>query len=847
MNIFELGYVNFIMTFDKLDEDKQLELVNDPNFLKCDIKQIVYVFKKGSIKTKESIVNNSSLVEKLLKSCIDKVSKFNIFDFNDQKLIIKHPEAFINFKNNELGVILSSMPDILYKECINNINNYLYKNNPNSTNDDLKLISDMYNDIKNEISNSKNYEDLKFNIIVKTNTIDSSMINNLMKKFCDFDINGIAKRNILQIYKIDTYNQLYIFDKFDLVVDESIFSKEKYNEYQISMDLIKQLNGKHLNKIFDKLKTMGEASETEIFITGYKMYCLFGLDNSLKILNNKFTYDNNKSLTREADLKFTKDRREYRVKNPDEFFKYQLVEKLQKSIHNNDTRILRNLKIGDEHLINSVFNELKVSYQLNKDDEKFYHYLSETIKYVIAERENSLRLANRKNYINEFGDYKREPLNVPELFNLFGKFDVEHTKFDIYNNTMMDKSLEQFLLGNTKSDNDCLLRMVFNNNALDYNTELINVVNNYYYINTKLKENNLNSPNSLLGILEVYKIIEYNLTTDEIDIPLKAISKTILSNDFVQASKKEIIDQLKLVYKESKKKYCSSIPLIDGTTKDGYSYKVLTKNDDELLTIGIDTKCCLRPGSIGGDFYKFCLTNPNGGIIEIKDDEENTYIVPLVRIGNGLYGNGIEPNYINKEKIPFIKKAIVKCYNEIIKKSYNEEKIEFCTLSNLHGYIDKNEFKQISLTDIEENVDFYCDLFKGEIKNYIIAGDYNKKEIYDPKMMFETKRFQNYLYTKDQRENRTIIEDKVNEICYKSIDCMPISDLEKADKKENFNPIDITKYDYIICNEDWFILSNDYEVKTMFLPYDPRAQEELLKEFKKLMNINDVKNKIKWR
>ena len=61
------------------------------------------------------------------------------------------------------------------------------------------------------------------------------------------------------------------------------------------------------------------------------------------------------------------------------------------------------------------------------------------------------------------------------------------------------------------------------------------------------------------------------------------------------------------------------------------------------------------------------------------------------------------------------------------------------------------------------------------------------------------------------------------------------SDLEKKQLKENYKPINIDEYKYIVCNEEWYLaLSENLEIKSTIIPYDSRAKDEYLAERQKV-------------
>ena len=112
--------------------------------------------------------------------------------------------------------------------------------------------------------------------------------------------------------------------------------------------------------------------------------------------------------------------------------------------------------------------------------------------------------------------------------------------------------------------------------------------------------------------------------------------------------------------------------------------------------------------------------------------------------------------------------------------------------------------------------------------------------------MFYISRGKNYIYSPEQVENKLIIEQKINEIEYQSIDYKNITEQEKQNLKDNFIKINANDYTYIVCNEDWYLAIDDsFEIKSAVLPFDPRAKDEFLTELTKIKTTNKTINKIR--
>ena len=848
MEIQNMNITNFIREFLKLnnEEKKQFILSNNINYINDDF--LIMIFNNSDNEVKNIFINNDELLLRFLKVISNKTSKFRIINPEFQKVIVNNPSIFLKLENKEFFNLANSMDDDIFKTFINNLNKYIYEN-------DIKTNIKELNEIKN-IYNDKNYAFLRLQFLLRYGIHDNELRSAMAKNFMN------TSRNMLELLpnfnRIKTNNQLYIYNEFDIVVDESLFKDEMFEKYYITIELLKKIKTKHIKQLMEEIRKKGNIDDTRLFITAVKMYCLFGISDALNVIHDKYTYTTESSLKRAALFSYINDRRLYRLNNPDEFYNYELIEKLRKSIQQDNINLLRKIcSIDDAEYVVDLFDEFKEKYKLYKNTPEMTKYLNDKIKIEINKRENNIKNRYNDEY-NQKYNIRRNKITAEELFNLFSEFDINQTKFDEHetinnidyikkSNVVMEPRLKKFLLGNEKSNNDCLLRMVINNNALDYNNEFINIINTYNQISNTMLELNLNGNYSLLDTLDVYKIIHYNLLPDERDISLSIISKIVLSKKHLNVDEEQKLNNFKQVHKEKKKKCSSTIPYVKGVTKHNYRYKLLDKNDQEILTCGVDVGDCFGPGGPGWDFYKYCLTSKYGGVIAIWDDENKFHICPIIRNGNTIFGNGIDPDNIKEEKLPFVLEALKKCYNDMIKKSSENEKIEICTLTNLHNYIKNDGSYNILSIDKPPMIGeyFYSDITKNELSSYIIAGNGEKFKEYVPNIEYYIPRTKNYVYSPDQQENKLLIEQKINEIEYRSIDLNPLDNNIKQKIKENYKEIKVDDYSYIVCNEDWYIaMSNQLEIKTAVLRDDPRAEEEFFTELQKLKKNNEVIKRI---
>lgn len=613
-DINKLKITELIKIIPTLSNEELKSIMYSKDFLSFDNNKINCFFLNVPNEIKDEFISNDILLSKLLKSILIQKSKFNAINEEYQFKIIQHVNSFLVLNDVEFYNLIKSMKIDIFEKFTDNLNRFIYYTDNIKTNNKLLYyINKLYNEIK--YNNFDGYYVNKFKEYLKNKIKikDSTLFNEILKKILN------RNRNIFELYNITMEKQMYIFNKFNIVVDESLFNEENDEEFNISFELLEKLNTKHIIKIIEKLKSREKnIDNTKVFITSIKLYTLFGFDNTLKILNDKFTYTTEASITRAANFNFDYKRRIYRLNHQNEFFNFNLVEKLKQSLSKNDKSIVKKISSdNDEYYITNLYDILQKNYKLYKKDSKMICYLNETIKKEISLREKNKKESFIVNYYQE-NMYKRNQITCNELFKLFCHYDTFMTKFDSYGNVIMDDKLKQFLLGNQKSSNDCLLRMVFNKQALDYNFELINIINQFDSIYKFLKDRELGN-NSLFYIMDVYKTLQYKLNVDEEDIPLYAISATLSSRKHLIVSEEEAFNRLKQIHKDKKKKCTSTIPRVKGITKNNIRYKVLDKNDPEILICGTQTDSCFKPGAPGESFFRYALTSKYSDVIGIWD------------------------------------------------------------------------------------------------------------------------------------------------------------------------------------------------------------------------------------
>lgn len=638
------------------------------------------------------------------------------------------------------------------------------------------------------------------------------------------------QRNITYYTKANNINELIIYHKFNLMIQIKEYDQDKNqiclnDQTVLSMDYINKIYLKHLNIIIDKMKEISpnEKDQTKIFLSSLRLYEIFGFDNAIKILNQKFTYMTLASYKKYAEIKFVEIRRQYRIHNQEKFYSYELLQKIKQSLRENNLYYLENIcKNSDPEYLKTFSEALK-----NKSDE----VISEMLQKEIKEREENLKNSFINQYINSTDNKKRPSLTCDEIYKQIK--DVVYTPI-LNAKGQVEKNLEltKFLLGNEKHDNDCLFRLMMNQKAFGLNQNFSRIINSFNTIKkiTKRKNNSL-SMYSILDIIDICKSIIYKLAPNEKDMPLDAISKILSSSQFCSEPSQLILKRAKKLHIERKKKYSSYIPTTSGMTNDKIRYQVLNFNYERLITTGIDTGSCLRVGGKGEDFLKYCMTNKHAVIIGLWDLENRFYICPFIRNGNGIYGNGIDPKPETREEMENLLEALKICTKQIINKSVKSEKIEFACITDLNN---EEFFKYSGLPKltidryIPLDEQFYSDYHKKERTTYIISNtpNYKKPTYYYPKHEYLQNRTRNYIYDQNTEKDKKEIEQLINAIKYEHIELRSkVSKKYKA--KRSFIPMNIDDYKYIIGNKDWLIAIDYYNtIESYCIPYDPRARIE---------------------
>ena len=346
--------------------------------------------------------------------------------------------------------------------------------------------------------------------------------------------------NSYYIYKIknkieyDILNKYHIYLSTKIDNNNIIFNNDEYLPYSIMF----KLYDKRINTLLDIAFTHNPNTPIDIvFTTVIKMYAIFGYDNSYKILSDKFTYRTINSIERAGIAKFIDERRQFRLDHQYLFYSYDLITYIMQELDNGNDMVLKPYCHSTSEIdLYNLINKLRVVMQeYNNQNESLVkrNLIANIIKKEIIEREQLLW----QNKINEYKQLiltlpKREPLQIEEMANLLLEVDISNIKLDNRGRVLINNKLNKFLLGNTKTDNDALLRLVLNNDALGINKALSMIINDFKKIDRIIAKNENLSLNSILDVIDVCKACSYNLTPNEEDMSLETVVLLLNSAKF---------------------------------------------------------------------------------------------------------------------------------------------------------------------------------------------------------------------------------------------------------------------------------------------------------------------------
>lgn len=476
----------------------------------------------------------------------------------------------------------------------------------------------------------------------------------------------------------------------------------------------------------------------------------------------------------------------------------------------------------------------------NKTVDEKKNILECEITIELKKREEFLKRQYEKKYKENIKDTIQRPeLGISELYQYLVDVDIPYT-LDDSGHAIPHSKLVECLLGNQKKDNDCLLRMILNFNVSGLNRNLYKLINKFdLFENICQRSNGSLSLYSISDLTEIMKIKLYHLAPDERDIPLETLSKLVRSKKHLTEDESTILKKAKALHIKRKGKVCATIPTINGNVSN-IQYEVIPFQSDKLLTLGIDVGNCLKVGGAHGEeFLEYCLTNKNAVIVALYDDQNNMYIAPFIRTGNTIHCNGIDP------KPPIeIENAVVEALTQCAKEMCQISKtIDVAVTTDLHF---KEKFKEMQMEPYELkryipiDASVYSDYNKSEMTNYIL---YKNKpvvtsEFYVSDEKFYQNRPENYMVYVNETLDIERLNIMINAIAYSSIEFEQIDDENKNRVRRYYKELDISKYRYVVGNQDWFVaIDCNLNITSYLLPYDIRAQKDYLSSLTNIVSM----------
>ena len=282
--------------------------------------QLIRYFKNIDTDTLKTLLDEK---EKLLAMDSE---KFNLLFLNItnnyKKMLLDDIELFdkiMNIPPNRMGKTIIDLSDKEIQEYI-----YNHINLQNSLRGIEVLEYHLRKLTKEELT--RLLENNNLNQIYSHNI--QNILPNIDGEIANITANAIASNQLkpIAIFGIHNKFELLIYAKFQILVTVSKFENGYLyiGDKSIPYDFIKKVNRKHILSLFSLSKDKNNCMNNEYFISILKLYMIFGLDNSKKILNDFFTFSTSASIKKASEELFKDLRREYRLKNQDKYYYYHI-------------------------------------------------------------------------------------------------------------------------------------------------------------------------------------------------------------------------------------------------------------------------------------------------------------------------------------------------------------------------------------------------------------------------------------------------------------------------------------------------------------------------------------------
>lgn len=816
--------------------------------------QILNFIKSISLDERQNLIKNPNLI-----NLSNDKFRFIVFNLTDEefKLLIEDSDVYskimnLNDRKRSILTTLENTKFNFFKLMFENENSikyasvfveYLLKIDKNkfkkiNTQINIENVVNNYFDFSNENEINKFLTTrFKRELDSNYNDIFNTLLNKLKNK----------KLNLSGLIKIKNYKELILYAKFGILldVDNSLDEITLQNGFVIPFDKIIHEKDSKINKIIELLRSKGESNDLELLEVAIKLYYVFGFDYSKKIIEDKFTNMTESAINKIAEFNYKDDRREYRAKNQKKFYYYGMVLNVLYSLTNGSNEIFECLSYYGGEEVQLIRKEFLSLLENSNNETSLKASIKDLLKEKIRIREQRYKEEYYKNFSEKYKQKEKINLDINDIFKLLQNIDIVKVINEYDDKTLSE--LRAFLLGNTKVNNDCLLRIIINKEGLGLTENLYELINNFKVIKG-IAENSNMSLNSILNIIDILKINLYKLKPNEQDIYLETLTKIINSKEYCTTTGANIAKEVCKLHIERKNKVYSSIPTVKGICGE-YTYEVAPFDAEYLLSAGVDSKNCFKISGAGEELFRYCLTNSNAALIYIRGNNK-TYIAPVIRSGNMINCNNLDP-VIESGEEKNVMNTLEACLKDIINKSKihqeHDKNIELATITNWHleRTLRKSDYETIKIEEALplDNI-CYNDINKSDILNYVIAKDnsFEKINYYLSEDKFYQERNPNYEFNINNEYDKERLSLIVNSISYSAIDYQNISLQEKNKNKRYYKKIDVSKFKYIIGNKDWYVAIDDsFNVIANILPYDERAKEDY---FNALGNVSNILKKL---
>lgn len=765
-------------------------------------------------------VYNKEFMDYFLAKYIDKIDEFKprqLLTFIEYIEDIDVYRDFISSHYDKLNIAFNEIDEYDLKE---------YLSETNGTKQEILISSFVENIIRKQDIKKIIYK-IKPNIIIELYNQNKEIFNSLTLN----DWLKVCSKS--RVFNDDFKN---ILDNFEIGNIEELFDTKFYTSYWHKEDVsaLRFIEEKYRNNIIPTGVLEKIYESTSIFSDKYlKNLC------ELKVMFQKKTISKSDERYKQHLSNFILFLKNENIINNIENNNFKEIEKLF-------YRIVMGKSITIIYELSSI-EEITIFNRLGQIDFKVKDFTVEQLeKYNVRQHKQLCKKFEKSDWY--FRSYKQLVLKLmlmvgfnnakallniddalPVLEHLVGNVDVKNVKLDEQCNPILNTKLMNLLFSDK---NYYKIKEMLSNKDNDLYKYFPRIFSEWEMIVMNDKDKSL-------------KIILNFLKSDEISLPPKYYRLEGLFR-FIGCSD-SIVNETLSLHNQMLTRVSSTIPRITGT-KDEYSYEILRLDDMEALSIGNKTDCCFTVLGNGYSCLKHALTSNNGRILVVKKGNEILAHSWVWRNGDLLCLDNIE---ISKKinSVDFFD-IYLDIADRLMRISYQSEGIENCIKNVTIGFTNfDKEIKGIeqypcliAKTCNLEDKNFgsrlgsnrkFVDVLPQPIEEvgysdsknvqYLIRGNgiFNLGQSY---FNYQDDRKEVMYYSADNSYEKNyikIMNNRVNALRY-------IRAEENNDIK-NFKVIDITDYDEVYCNDDWFIIYNNNSYEQYIKSNDSRVNTEMPK------------------